>query len=111
MLHPIYFIALHCSKSFLLTRSAYGLTTDTEQTINFRPILAGELYGPLRDLTVFNQVRIDPEVSPWCGPTEPTLILPHCTIGRLRNRLFERSLDAGSRYRREPGGVCSAVAA
>lgn len=34
----------------------------TEQTIDFRPILAGELYGPLRDLELFNQVRIDPEV-------------------------------------------------
>ena len=34
----------------------------TEQTINFWPILAGELYRPLRDLTLFNQVRIDPEV-------------------------------------------------
>ena len=32
---------------------------DTEQTIDFRPVLAGELYGPLRDLELFNQVRID----------------------------------------------------
>jgi len=35
---------------------------DTEQVINFKPILAGELYRPLRELSVFNQVRIDPEV-------------------------------------------------
>ncbi len=35
---------------------------DTEQTIDFRPVLAGELYGQLRDLSLFDQVRIDPEV-------------------------------------------------
>ena len=34
----------------------------TEQTIDFQPVLAGELYGPLRDLALFNQVQIDPEV-------------------------------------------------
>ena len=40
----------------------------TIQTIDFRPILAGELYGPLRDLSVFNQVRIDPEVHTLVWP-------------------------------------------
>src|SRR5688572_17950925 len=35
---------------------------DTEQTIDFRPVLAGELFGPLKDLALFNQVRVDPEV-------------------------------------------------
>jgi hypothetical protein len=39
-----------------------------EQTINFLPILAGELYGPLRDLGLFNQVRIDPEVHTLVWP-------------------------------------------
>ena len=34
----------------------------TVQTIDFRPILAGELYGPLRDVSLFDQVRVDPEV-------------------------------------------------
>jgi hypothetical protein len=33
----------------------------TEQIINFEPILAGELYGSLRDLDVFNQVQVDSE--------------------------------------------------
>ena len=41
---------------------------NTEQTINFRPILAGELYGPLRDLELFNQVRVDPEVHTLVWP-------------------------------------------
>ena len=40
----------------------------TWQTINFQPILAGALYGPLRDLTLFNQVRIDPEVRTLVWP-------------------------------------------
>jgi len=40
----------------------------TEQLIDFRPILAGELYGPLRDLAIFNQVRIDPEVHTLVWP-------------------------------------------
>jgi len=42
---------------------------DTEQTINFEAVLAGELYRPLRDLSVFNQVKLDPEVR--------TLVWPH----------------------------------
>ena len=31
-------------------------------TIDFRPVLEGELYGPLRDLTQFNSVSLDSEV-------------------------------------------------
>jgi hypothetical protein len=30
----------------------------TSQTIDFRPVLEGELYGPLKDPTLFSQVRI-----------------------------------------------------
>lgn len=41
---------------------------DTAQTINLQPILAGQLYGPLRDLTLFNQVRVDPEVHTLVWP-------------------------------------------
>jgi hypothetical protein len=33
-----------------------------EQLIDFRPVLAGELFGPLHELTVFNSVRLDLEV-------------------------------------------------
>ena len=45
-----------------------GFDDSTEQVIDFQPVLAGELFGPLRDLTVFNQVRIDPEVSTLVWP-------------------------------------------
>ena len=40
----------------------------SRQVIDFRPILEGELYGPLRDLAVFNQVRLDPEVQTLVWP-------------------------------------------
>jgi hypothetical protein len=32
----------------------------SEQTIDFRPVLYGEVFGPLRDLAIFNQVALDP---------------------------------------------------
>jgi hypothetical protein len=35
---------------------------NTHKVIDFRPVLGGELYSPLQDLQLFNQVRIDPEV-------------------------------------------------
>ena len=40
----------------------------TEQTIDFHPTLAGELYGPLKNLPLFNQVQIDPEVHTLIWP-------------------------------------------
>jgi len=36
--------------------------------INLEPVLAGELYGPLRELSVFNKVEIDPEVHTLVWP-------------------------------------------
>ena len=66
MHHPIYRV-----RSFKIV-SAYTLRVrfddDTEQTIDFRPILAGELYGPLRDQRLFQQVGIDPEVGTLVWP-------------------------------------------
>lgn len=41
---------------------------DTEQIINFEPVLHGELYGPLRALPLFTQVRLDPEVATLVWP-------------------------------------------
>jgi hypothetical protein len=40
----------------------------TDQMIDFQPVLAGELFRPLRDLTLFNQVRVDPEVHTLVWP-------------------------------------------
>lgn len=40
----------------------------TEQIINFEPVLGGELFGSLRELELFNQVSIDPEVHTLVWP-------------------------------------------
>jgi len=40
----------------------------TEQVIDFQPVLAGELFSPLRDLALFKQVQIDPEVHTLVWP-------------------------------------------
>jgi hypothetical protein len=45
-----------------------GFDDATEQVIDFRPVLAGELFGPLQDLAVFNGVRIDTEVKTLVWP-------------------------------------------
>ena len=36
--------------------------------IDFRPVLAGSLYGPLRDPNLFGKVRLDPEVHTLVWP-------------------------------------------
>ena len=38
------------------------------RTIDFEPMLEGELYGPLRDPAVFAQVSLDPEVHTVTWP-------------------------------------------
>ncbi len=40
----------------------------SQQVIDFKSILAGELFGPLRDPALFNQVVIDPEVHTLVWP-------------------------------------------
>ena len=39
------------------------------RTIDFKPVLHGELYGPLRNPAVFAQVRLDPEVHTLIWPS------------------------------------------
>jgi hypothetical protein len=41
---------------------------DTSQVINFKNILKGKLFGELKDLDYFNQVRIDEEVKTIVWP-------------------------------------------
>src|SRR5213075_1461517 len=66
MTHPI-----HRVQSFRI-EAPYTLRVrfedNAEQLIDFRPVLAGELFGPLIDLQLFNQVRIDPEVHTLVWP-------------------------------------------
>lgn len=40
----------------------------SEQCIDFRPVLAGELFAPLWDIEVFNQVTLDPDVHTLVWP-------------------------------------------
>lgn len=41
---------------------------ETSQVIDFRPVLKGEVYGPLQNQSLFDQVRIDPEVYTLVWP-------------------------------------------
>jgi hypothetical protein len=66
MSHPIYKVrSVKIIAPYTLT---VGFDDGTEQTIEFLPVLAGELYRPLREVTLFNQVRIDPEVHTLVWP-------------------------------------------
>lgn len=40
----------------------------TQQEIDFQPVMAGEVYGPLIDRSLFNQVRVDTEVHTLVWP-------------------------------------------
>ncbi len=40
----------------------------TFQMIDFQPVLAGDLFGPLSDPRVFDQVRLDPEAQTLVWP-------------------------------------------
>jgi hypothetical protein len=40
----------------------------TRQTIDFMPVLAGELYGPLQDPEIFRHVRLDQDIHTLVWP-------------------------------------------
>ncbi|NOX61161.1 MAG: DUF2442 domain-containing protein [Chloroflexi bacterium] len=50
----------------------------TQRVIDFEPILHGPLFGPLRNLDLFNQVRVDPDLGTLVWPTgadiEPSVL-------------------------------------
>lgn len=60
MSHPIYRV----TAMDLLDRYRVRVSFDDgiEREIDLEPILSGEVYGPLRDPSVFASVEIDPEV-------------------------------------------------
>jgi hypothetical protein len=102
MVHPIY--RVHCFEIV----SAYTLRIQFDdgavQTIDFRPILAGEMYGPLRNLEAFNRVRIDSEAGTIVCLTERTSTRLHCMTGRHMSGLFENSPAVGNQSR--PNSSC-----
>ncbi|MDN5943105.1 MAG: DUF2442 domain-containing protein [Nitrospira sp.] len=66
MKHPIYQICVVEVVGPYTLRVQF--TDNVERVINLRPVLAGELYGPLLDSLLFNQVAIDPEVKTIVWP-------------------------------------------
>lgn len=66
MTHPIYRVVAFTIAGPHTVRVKFDEAS--EQLINFEPMLAGKIYGSLRDLAVFNQVRINPEVHTLVWP-------------------------------------------
>ncbi|MCC6494295.1 MAG: DUF2442 domain-containing protein [Pirellulales bacterium] len=66
MAHPIYRVeSFEIAGPYTLR---VGFDDGAQQLINFEGVLAGELFGLLRDLAVFEQVRIDSEVHTLVWP-------------------------------------------
>lgn len=66
MNHPIYQVrAVEIVEPYTLR---VQFTDDTEQVIYLKPVLAGELNGPLLDLQLFNQVAFDSEIKTLVWP-------------------------------------------
>lgn len=64
--HPIYRVVAYEIIGPYQVRVRFD--DQSQQTIDFAPLLRGALYGPLQDLDVFNQVRLDPEVATLVWP-------------------------------------------
>jgi hypothetical protein len=66
MMHPIFRVIGFDIVSDYTLRVRFD--DASEQVIDFHPILAGELFGPLRNQELFKRVRIDPEVHTLAWP-------------------------------------------
>jgi hypothetical protein len=68
MTHPIYRVVAFEVLGDHSLRVAFddGLS----RAIDFTPVLAGELFGPLRDPAIFRQVRLDPEAHTLVWPND-----------------------------------------
>jgi len=66
MKHPIYRV-VNCRKAGQY-RLRIMFDDGSQQVIDFAPMLAGPVYGPLRDEKLFDQVTIDPEVHTLVWP-------------------------------------------
>ena len=66
MTHPIHRVArFDIVAPYTL---AVEFTDGTTQEINFQPVLHGSLFGPLRDLAMFNAVVLDQEAGTLTWP-------------------------------------------
>jgi hypothetical protein len=92
MTHPI-----HRVRSFHIV-APYTLRVrfedDKEQTIDFHPVLHGTLYSPLRDIELFNQVRVDPEIETLVWPNgadfDPATLYDWPAVGGAFKELASR---------------------
>lgn len=66
MSHPIYRVVFFERQAPYTLRVCFD--DETEQVIDFQTILEGEVFGPLRDESLFSQARIDPEVHTLVWP-------------------------------------------
>jgi hypothetical protein len=66
MSHPIYRVISFEQQAPYTLRVTFD--DGVAQVIDFEPVLAGDLFGPLREEAVFKQVRIDPEVHTLVWP-------------------------------------------
>ena len=74
MIHPIYRVVSFAIVAPYILRVTFD--DATTQVIDFSPILKGELYGPLREVALFNQVQLDPVRIPRNSATQSTGMLP-----------------------------------
>lgn len=66
MSHPIYRVVSFSVIKPYTVRVRFD--DETEQVIDFEPVLFGELFKPLRDLAIFNEVLLDPEAHTLVWP-------------------------------------------
>ena len=96
MSHPIYRVV-----SFEIVgpyRIHVRFNDETTQDIDFRPVLEGEMFGPLMDEVLFNQVRIDSEVHTLVWPNgadfDPTTLHDWPTHEEELRKMAARWSDA-----------------
>ena len=66
MIHPIYRVtSVKVLGGYCLR---IGFDDGTQQQIDLESVLEGELFGPLRDRSLFEKVRVDPEVHTLVWP-------------------------------------------
>lgn len=61
-----------------------GFSDNSEQRIDFEPVLRGTLFGPLQELATFNAVRLDDEAGTLVWPNGADFDPARCTTGLKR---------------------------
>lgn len=87
---------LHSITSFVVVGPyALRITFDdgTSKTIDFWPMLRGELYGPLRDRALFERVRLDVEIGTLVWPNgadfDPATLHDWDVVGKAMIRMAQ----------------------